>query len=283
MAIDRLVDSFLESNPSQKKQIISLGAGTDTRYFRTFSRFDALEKRNWVYHEIDFPENNTRKLKSIARSSKLAGCIECPVRYFNLSDKSLVGAPSMVESINYHIHSVDLRTLDPLTARPSTFDSIDPSLPTLILSECCLCYLTPAAADTVALYFTKHFFPSSTPLGLVLYEPIRPDDAFGKTMVSNLATRGIVLQTLKKYGSLDSESARLKVYGFGESRGADINELWKKGVDEVEKELVARLEMVDEVEEWELLAAHYCVAWGWRYGEQESTFGLWDRWTDIFK
>lgn len=45
-----------------------------------------------------------------------------------------------------------------------------------------------------------------------------------------------------------------------------MNELWKSLISEDEKLRVAGLEMVDEVEEWELLAAHYCVAWGWREG-----------------
>lgn len=93
-------------------------------------------------------------------------------------------------------------------------------------------------------------------------------------MVLNLAARGIVLQTLRKYGSLEAQAARMKAYGFEGSGGADVNELWNKGVDEKEKGRVAGLEMVDEVEEWELLAGHYCVAWGWR-GEG------WDGWQDV--
>lgn len=85
-------------------------------------------------------------------------------------------------------------------------------------------------------------------------------------MVSNLATRGIVLQTLRKYGSLEAQAARMRVYGFEDSRGADVNELWEKGVEESVKKRVAGLEMLDEVEEWALLAAHYCVVCGWREG-----------------
>jgi hypothetical protein len=26
---------------------------------------------------------------------------------------------------------------------------------------------------------------------------------------------------------------------------------------------IAKLEMLDEMEEWRLLASHYCIAWGW--------------------
>lgn len=126
---------------------------------------------------------------------------------------------------------------------------------------------------------------------MILYEPINPHDAFGKVMVSNLAARGIELQTLKKYGSLAAQKERLKSYGFGggaEGGGgigvADVNFLWGE-VNQEEKARVARLEMVDEVEEWRLLAGHYCVVWGWRNGvsgaEMEGLETLWEEWIRV--
>lgn len=51
---------------------------------------------------------------------------------------------------------------------------------------------------------------------------------------------------------------------------ADVNHLWDKGVPAEEKARVAGLEMVDELEEWELLAAHYCVVWAWRDRDREE-------------
>ena len=275
------MNEFLESRPSQKKQIISLGAGTDTRYFRLMSRYDALEKPDFIYHEIDFPENTARKLKAVMHYSELTGGLRCPVLYSSESD-SLAQPTTIVDAPYYHIHPVDLRTLDPLKEPPRTFRTIDPSRPTLILSECCLVYLAPTVADTVALYFSKHMFPSTTPLGMILYEPVNPDDAFGKVMVSNLAARGIVLQTLRKYGTFEAQIARMKGYGYDANEVADINELWKKATNEKEKERVAGLEMVDEVEEWELLAAHYCVVWGWRDGNAEEAKTTWKGWKNPF-
>ena len=281
-AIDDLVDKFLADNPTQKKQIISLGAGSDTRFFRLMSRTprpsaNGYGRPNLIYHEIDFPENTIQKLKPVYEDRELCEHIVTPLIWSNSNPSAAHDAvPDTLHAGNYCVHPVDLRTVDPSQKLPRSFDRIEKALPTLIISECCLCYLAPATADMVALYFTQHLFPSSTPLGLVLYEPIKPNDAFGKVMVSNLAARGIVLQTLRKYGSLEAQAARMKAYGFEGTGGADINELWKKGVDEEEKERVAGLEMVDEVEEWELLAGHYCVVWAWR-AEGE---GLWEAWRD---
>ena len=265
-----MVEEFVDNDPLQKKQIISLGAGTDTRFYRLMSRHRAhtglaYERSKIIYHEVDFPENTIKKLHPPYKESELCRFIEPPCSWSkSLNDTDLDAPYDGLDAENYHVHPVDLRSLDPSRSPPRSFDFIEKALPTLIISECCLCYLAPAAADTVALYFTNHLFPSSTPLGLLLYEPINPNDSFGRVMVSNLAARGIVLQTLKKYGSLEAQDARMKGYGLDSSAAATINTLWDKGVNEIEKERVSKLEMVDEVEEWELLADHYCVAWGWK-------------------
>ena len=280
-AIDNLVDEFLSRSPAQKKQIISLGAGSDTRFFRLMSRRPVphgrgiLQRPNVIYHEIDFQANTVQKLRPIKKISELCGHIEPPVSFHNSTNFGDVHYEDTLHADQYHVHPLDLRDLDPSRPTPASFNFIDTTLPTLIISECCLCYLPPAAADTVALYFTQHFFPDTTPFGLILYEPIHPNDPFGKTMVSNLAARGIVLQTLKRYGSLEAQEARMKSYGLRGTGGASVKDLWDKGVEEKEKERVAGLEMVDEVEEWELLAGHYCVAWGWRAGPEND---VWEGW-----
>lgn len=225
---------------------------------------------NLLYHELDFPTNTHHKITAIQRSPALAQCI----------GTGLVITPDQftLSSPTYHIHALDLRTLYP--SSPTALANIDSSLPTLLISECCLIYLPPSAADAVIGHFTS-IFPSSTPLGLILYEPINPFDAFGKVMVSNLAARGIVMQTLHRYGSLEAQKERLRVYGFVGGREArDVGSLWEQWVGGEEKERVAGLEMVDEVEEWELLAGHYCVAWGWRGGADDGKES-WQGWNGL--
>ncbi|KAL3475904.1 S-adenosyl-L-methionine-dependent methyltransferase [Aspergillus californicus] len=274
-AIDQLVTRFLgitpDSDPTwreKKKQIISLGAGSDTRVFRLLS---SPEGHNMVYHELDFAVNNAAKIKAI-RGTPLLQRVLGSAERVNISD-----AGDELHSPAYHIHAVDLRTLAQVAGSESDTspatgpvnrlqETVDTTLPTLLLSECCLIYLSPDEADGVVRYFTQTLFSGRTEtLGLVLYEPIRPDDAFGRTMVANLATRGIQLQTLHKYASLDAQRKRLREQGFDEGQAAaDVDFLWGWWVSETEKERVAGLEMLDEMEEWKLLAQHYCIAWAWR-------------------
>lgn len=94
-------------------------------------------------------------------------------------------------------------------------------------------------------------------------------------MISNLAQRGIVLRTLKRYETIERQRERLRVMGFGDGqRGSDIEWIERCWIGEEEKERIKRCEMLDEVEEWVLLARHYCVVWGWRGGGWKGWEGV---------
>ena len=268
-AIDNLVLRFLKAD-GIKRQIISLGAGSDTRYFR-LQKSKEYSPDTFVYHELDFKTITTSKISTITQNQNIFQCIP--------GDIQIPGDSASLHSPTYHIHPVDLRwpslseePVDP-SGKLQPLEFIDFSLSTLLISECCLIYLEPAAADAVLDYFAG-IFPPETPLGLILYEPLNPFDSFGKVMVSNLASRGIVLRTLRKYHSLEIQKARLQTYGFAENAAADVEYLWEHWTGEDEKQRVAALEMVDEVEEWQLLAQHYCVVWG-RRSEHDETWTGW--------
>ncbi|KAF2083769.1 leucine carboxyl methyltransferase superfamily [Saccharata proteae CBS 121410] len=261
-AIDRLVDAFLATDPERPKQIVSLGAGSDTRFFRIMARSPRLQLS---YHELDFPTNTSSKISTIQRTPALIDAIKSSLH--EPSSLAISQDATALHSPTYSIHPLDLRAFantDPSTPLPS-LPFISPTTPTLVLSECCLIYLSPNHADAILANLTTRLIPQPTPLSLVVYEPIRPHDPFGRVMISNLAARGIVLQTLKKYSSLYRQRERLRRAGFaGGQAAADVNWLWEQWVPEGEKERVGSLEMLDEVEEWVLLARHYCVVWGWR-------------------
>jgi [phosphatase 2A protein]-leucine-carboxy methyltransferase len=146
-------------------------------------------------------------------------------------------------------------------------------VPTLIISECCLCYLEVNTATDVIKWFADKI----PELGIVLYEPIGPDDAFGQMMTENLAARGITMPTVQRYRSLAEQRERLAALGFreGDSGGGNdaksIEYIWDNWVTNEERERVDGLEGLDEVEEWQMLARHYAVVWGWK---GRTTWGL---------
>ncbi|KEF60493.1 uncharacterized protein A1O9_02054 [Exophiala aquamarina CBS 119918] len=264
-AIDKIVYRFLSSRESGRKQIISLGAGSDTRYFRLKQKQRGLDL---AYHEIDFAANTQRKishLRSVPFSNQAKSLCGIDLQ---ASDVEVSQDRTKLSSTDYFIHPQDLRSLPKIE---TGLTGIDTSLPTLILSECCLIYLPPDDADSVLDCFDR-IFPPTTPLAIVIYEPIRPFDAFGKTMVRNLMERGIQLQTLEKYSGLEEQRQRLNNHGFvvtsngsiAGAEAADIDAIWHRWIDPEEKERIEGLEWMDEVEEFVLLAKHYCICLGWR-------------------
>jgi len=280
--IDRIVDTFLSTPRTSRKQIISLGAGSDTRYFRLKQKrrdFDA------VYHEIDFAVNTRRKINHLRSPQFVATAKAIAGVDVGAPEVQILEDGSMLKSPDYIVHSMDLRQLH---KSKTNLTGVDVTLATLVISECCLVYLPPADADAVLQYFSQ-LFPNSTPLAIVIYEPIRPHDSFGKTMVSNLMTRGIQLQTLQKYAGLEEQRERLRTHGFdgdsyGSANGAeasDVGFIWRKWIALEEKERVEGLEWMDEVEEFNLLAKHYCICWGWRGFDDDSLWRALPRPTEM--
>lgn len=125
-----------------------------------------------------------------------------------------------------------------------------------------------AEAARIISYFTSQI-PT---IGIIIYEPIRPNDAFGKVMTSNLAARHISMPTLGQYPEPQDQRQRLSLAGFTTSKAMTIEEIWDRWVSIEEKDRLDHLEGLDEVEEWKLLAAHYIVAWG---ASWEGS-GLWE-------
>lgn len=245
-----MIQAFLSHNGTSLKQIISLGAGTDTRPLHMLQRPGA---ENIIYHELDFEPTCRRKLAITQSSPDLRHIF----RDFSIHNNGSWGAEPC-RGGSYHCHALDLRSLTKsVTALPS---SIRSDVPTLLLSECCLCYLTQHDSENVLRFFTSKI-PT---IAALLYEPMPLDDAFGNMMISNLKARQIHMPSLDKYKNQQGQVSRLRESGFDSTGYATIENAWDTWVDQRERERVDRLEGLDEVEEWKLLAAHYIVVWGTR-------------------
>jgi [phosphatase 2A protein]-leucine-carboxy methyltransferase len=253
-------------------QIISLGAGTDSRYWRLREKNLHL---NVLYHEIDFPSVSAGKLTAIRRSVALSPA-GASFNVLNRTEPELEPDKVMwgffrdppYNSQGYLFHPIDLR-------RPFEVEKMLTNVPTLLVSECCLCYLSTEQAQGAIQYFTS-LIPT---LGIAIYEPTNPHSTFGRTMSRNLSARGLYMPTVYSYPTLDKQMERLRDAGFSDAQnGADVLWLWKNWIPDAEKERISSLEMLDELEEWELLASHYAIVWGWR--ELVPARGAFSEWLD---
>ncbi|KAK9369966.1 S-adenosyl-L-methionine-dependent methyltransferase [Lipomyces kononenkoae] len=307
MAVSKLVEGFLAVPSDKKKQIISLGAGSDTRPFHLLPQYGS----NLVYHELDFAVSARRKAQLIAEHDVLKNAIPGPVEYdihtpefpprqrrwsssrlyvssrepalpsgsgpsgssssinthSQRNSSSSVANPhgfeTPLKSPSYYVHGVDLRHLM-TPASVQSLPGLDFSLPTLIVSECCLCYLEPDASDAVLATLIKAFTgPScSNQLGIVSYEPFSSDDQFGKVMVHNLAMRGISIPTMMAFPTLQAQVSRLRGLGFTATAAGNLKYVHDAWVSSEEMHKINALEILDELEEFDLLVAHYGIYWG---------------------
>ncbi|KAJ7280199.1 S-adenosyl-L-methionine-dependent methyltransferase [Mycena rebaudengoi] len=275
-AIDDLVFQWLHTAADQgtRCQIVSMGCGSDTRFWRiaTGTHKDALAS----YIELDFPEITSKKTMAIRKSKELSAVLGSPDTVTVSHGGTALNSPS------YHLLPADLRlppaeTLAPLLA--STSDAIlSPALPTLLLFECVLVYMSPAASSTLLQWFVDYFSPEGGGvLGSIVYEMFKLQDSFGRVMVNNLQARNVSLPGAEPYPDLASLPGRFLNLGFTAARALTLKDIRKSYIAPAELERISRLELVDEVEEIDLVLDHYALTWGLFVPPSASVSG-WGQW-----
>jgi len=241
-----LIDQFLDSDPSSGKQIVSFGAGYDTNFFRLQARqqVDPAQKAPVKYFELDFPHVVKHKTKLIMQAQKLSSCVQ---QLSLTSDGGISGT-------NYALCGVDLHKVEQVEAA-LVVNGISKHLPTLFLSECVLIYVSPDKSAEL-IKWTHDFFHKGM---FIVYEQIKPYDAFGEVMLRNLEARGVPLTSIKKYPDLESQKKRFLELGYTHIDAKDMNDIFKVLLSPTENQRLAKIEIFDEYEEWTLIQAHYCI------------------------
>ncbi|KAJ8324795.1 carboxy methyl transferase for protein phosphatase 2A [Batrachochytrium dendrobatidis] len=232
------------------KQIISLGAGSDTRFFNF--KADGINPRRYI--EIDYPQITAKKAHAIVRDKNTRLVIG------EDSYKVLGGGVELVAD-SYWLIPGDLRDFTCILPKLVSM-GLDTTLPTLILSECVLIYLDPIVSHSILTTMASSF----TTAVVATYEQILPNDAFGITMLNNLKTRNITLPGIHDCQTLEHQISRYIECGWTTSRAINLNTVWDKCISDSEKLRVSKLEIFDEIEEWQLLSMHYCISWAVKLG-----------------
>ncbi|KAH9976148.1 S-adenosyl-L-methionine-dependent methyltransferase [Lactifluus volemus] len=257
--IDDLLENWFRLTGERKVQIVSLGAGSDTRFWRLANGPHAGQLHRYI--EIDFAENTSRKAMSIRKSRVLSAALA------NHPDAiSVGGGGTTLRAPVYNLFPVDLRT-PPATSLATLLGSGDepllsPALPTLLLFECVLAYMNPTASNALIQWFVDYFSaPGGGLLGGIVYEMFKLNDAFGRVMLNNLK--------VTSHPDLASLSRRFLNLGFTKAQALTLREIRRRYIEPQELQRLSRLELLDEVEELELVLDHYAIsgasrsdAWG---------------------
>ncbi|KAH9468095.1 hypothetical protein Pst134EA_033415 [Puccinia striiformis f. sp. tritici] len=293
--IDAIVERFLRQSEGVN-QVISLGAGSDSRFWRLKRRLgDRWPLVKWV--ETDFKATTSQKIKTIMSHDPLRQLCGDQITLSCSDNLSLSNSaehpPTELYGDQYCLLSTDLREplglVEKLSAPPPGEGAVQGPLlsrtaPTLIIAELVFLYLSPEHTDACLKTLTNLF---EGPLMIVSYEALNLDDNFSKMMVQNLATRGLSLAGFSHNRSLESQIERMQKHGYQEIVSTDMKTLrlgsitsgsnrededdeWKKEW-ETELNRIRKLEFLDEVEELELILLHYAITWATKNFPHSST------------
>ncbi|XP_054020555.1 tRNA wybutosine-synthesizing protein 4 isoform X4 [Dryobates pubescens] len=242
-AVDHCIQDFLQRTRGHPRtQILSLGAGFDSLYFRLKDL--GLLPRTVVY-EVDFPSVVSQKAALIRGVQELVELVgdaggEPGVMPFSAGDYKLLGA--------------DLSQL-PELERALEQAGVDREVPTLFIAEVVLAYMESSRSDAL-LRWAAERFPCA---GFLLYEQLGPQDPFGRVMQQHFARRGSALRSLAQYPDCEAQCSRFLARGWSECSAMDMNQFFTCCTPEHEQQRVQALEPFDEYEEWHLKCSHYFV------------------------
>uniref|UniRef100_A0A7N8WSM3 Leucine carboxyl methyltransferase 1 n=1 Tax=Mastacembelus armatus TaxID=205130 RepID=A0A7N8WSM3_9TELE len=209
--VNHLLDAFIRKT-ERDCQVINLGAGLDTTFWR-------LKDENLLprkFFEVDFPTVVARKIHNIKTKPPLSK----PIIETHSTDSLLLDAHSL-DSDHYCIIGADLRDISNLDEKLKKFQ-LNPELPTLLLSECVLVYMTPSQSSNLVHWAA---------------------DTFHTAMFVNYEQKERFLKT-----------------GWAHADALDMMTIYSVlPQDDVAR--IERLEFLDEKELLQQLLQHYSICW----------------------
>lgn len=269
MAMRRTVMQFLKLCPAGTGcQIVNLGAGLDTLYF-WLRESSGCWRDDLVYFDVDFPEILAKKLTAIQRKSDMWPCLDVTSKDQLVSAERNLSGMKELHTAHCRFVSVDMRMEAELTAG-MTAAGFQGNMPTIFLSECVLVYMQSLHGDNI-VQWAANLVPNA-PSVFVTYEQTNPNDAFGKVMVDNLMRRGCPLLSVHDYPTLEDQRQRYLTRGWQNAFIGDMNEIYNRRLDRTDVMRIQKIEWLDEIEEWQLIQAHYFVLIATRAADESGAW-----------
>ena len=247
-AIASMTEQFLSATALQGRdaQIVSLGAGFDTRFWQLAAAGVAPR----LYVELDQDEVVRRKCALLRSQPSLLGAVQ------PTGAADCVHEDGVKESTTgYWLLSADLNDTAAMGAALETA-GWRADEPTLIVAECLLVYMEAEASRAIVAWFGARVRGGGA---FVAYEMCGPHDPFGRMMVDNLRRRGCPLLGLKSVPDARAQERRCLESGWQRAEATEMLAYFNNVVGDAERGRVCKIALLDELEEWRLLLSHYCV------------------------
>uniref|UniRef100_A0A8C2CA15 tRNA wybutosine-synthesizing protein 4 n=1 Tax=Cyprinus carpio TaxID=7962 RepID=A0A8C2CA15_CYPCA len=235
-AVDHCLKQFFHATQScSRRQILSLGAGFDSLYFRLHAE-GALG--GVTVFEVDFPEVARRKAALINSNTCLKDTLPDRETVSNQQTNAV-----FIRSGHYNLIGVDVRKEQQVEVTLSAA-GLQWDAPTLVLSEVVLTYMETQWSDAVIGWAAK-LLPQSV---FVMYEQIHPDDPFGRVMQNHFLKLNSTIHALKQYPDTVAQTQRFIQKGWEKCVCMDMNQFYFDLLLEEERQRVEGLEPFDEFE-----------------------------------
>ncbi|GAB6030483.1 Leucine carboxyl methyltransferase 2 [Chamberlinius hualienensis] len=244
-AVDYAISKWLlncRQNYPSHYQIVSLGAGFDTLFFR-------LNFADVKVFEVDYYDVVSRKALLIKSSSKLKSLLPSDAIFAQDKDDCVV-----MDSTRYAMIGTDLKNLIKLE---TLFElcHLHYDLPTLLLSECAITYMREVDS-TKLIKWSSGRFKNGT---FVTYEQITPTDGFGQVMVNHFQNTGSPLLSVGIYPTLQQQQQRYIDAGWSTCKVVDMNTFYQTVLTPIDRLKVNQLELFEEYEEFHQKCSHYVL------------------------
>jgi len=238
---------FFKVTAEGDRQVLFLGAGYDTTPLIPYQQ----HLQHVRTFEVDFPDVINSKmdiLMSLPRFvSLLEGYLTEEAGMRSTSSATVMGPHTFV--------SGDLRNAKSITSALLE-SNFDPEVPTLVLSECVLVYMNKETTMQLATELGKIMHTDAL---WMTYDMINPDDVYGKNMIRNLRNVGFEIPGLKDFPTLEAQKERFLLTGWSDAHSCSMRFYFDKLLSQENKERISKLEIMDEVEEWNMLMEHYSL------------------------
>lgn len=245
VSIDMELNEILSKiGKEQRVQIIDLGSGSDLRMIPLLHNYPNLK-----FIDVDYAESTKVKSKVLWGTPSLRELLK-------LQEPQV---DQLVRSDIYELLSCDLNDLDETCAK---LDKVtDVNIPTIIITECVLCYMTQDTSQRLIDRLTNMY-----KFGYwISYDPIggaHENDRFGTIMQANLRdSRSLEMPTLMIFNSKEKYADRFAPLQ------TSIQNMWEifSRIPQDETKRLKSLQFLDELEELKVMQTHYVfcrVHWG---------------------
>lgn len=244
-AIETFVHKFLR-RAGDAAQIVNLGAGFDTLYWRL--KDEGCSFANFV--EVDFPAVTSRKCYMIKKNKAV-------LERIHEQDGEVKFSQTDLHAGSYHCMGADLRNIAQLEVKLQEAE-LDFSKPTLFIAECVLVYIEKECVNRLLSWMATKFRSAL----FINYEMCNINDTFGDVMLGNLRARGCSLAGISACKSLETQKNRFTSNNWQGAKAWDMVQVYY-ALPGSERQRIESLEFLDEQELLIQLFQHYCICLGW--------------------